>query len=216
MRGMPPRQRRTAATKLADLAIEQVPIDQLKPDPDNARVHNDRNLAAVEASLRRFGQRKPLVVAKDYTVVAGNGTLEVMARVGMDQVWVSVFPGTPAEARAYGIADNRTGELASWDPERLLENLATFDAALLEATGYAPDDLADLAERFGAAPSLDELTGELGSPEERLLWPVLRVQMPKDLLDRYNALVDHMDGGDDVARFEQVVKWAEEYRVGMP
>jgi hypothetical protein len=217
MAGMPPkpRTRRTAKDKLAELVIQHIPIEQLKPDPKNARVHDQRNVASITASLRRFGQRKPLVVAKDYTVVAGNGTLEAMADLDVTHVWVSVFPGTVTEATAYGIADNRTGELASWDPELLMEHLATFDAALLEAAGYDVDDLADLAERYGAPPGLDDLLAG-GGADETLLWPVLRIQMPKPLLDRYHNLVDGMGDADEVEKFEQVIKWAEETEVGQP
>ena len=213
---MPPRTRRTPTEKTADLAIEKVPIETLQPDPANARSHDQRNIASIKASLRRFGQRKPLVVAKDYTVVAGNGTLQAMTEMEITEVWVSVFPGNAAEARAYGIADNRTGELASWNPEVLMEHLASFDAGLLEAAGYDTDDLADLSERFGSAPGLDELGEAHGSTDERLLWPVLRIQLPKELLDRYHNLTDPLGDADDVERFEQVIAWAEEAEVGKP
>lgn len=128
-------------------------IELLRPDPDNARTHSKANLTAIEASLRAFGQRKPIVVTSDMTVVAGNGTLSVMAdRLGWDSVWVSVFPGTVAEARAYGIADNRTGELAGWDENLLTAALLSVmdaDETLLAATGYVAADL----EKMLTAPA---------------------------------------------------------------
>lgn len=140
-------------TPPADLTIETVPVTKLRPDPKNARVHGERNLDAIEASLRQFGLRKPLVVDRRYTVVAGNGTLEVIReRLGWEQVAVSVFPGTASEARAYAIADNRTGELAEWDPAALLDALQTFDPALLDAAGFQPEDVDDLLAVAGGLP----------------------------------------------------------------
>lgn len=143
---MPPR--RTAAAKLADLPVERVPLAQLKPDPRNPRTHSDLNLDKIEASLRRFGQRKPLVVARDYTVVAGNGTLQVLTdRIGAAEAWVTVFPGTANEARAYAVADNHTAEFADWDPDNLAEtlrDLQQLDETLLTGAGYDWTDLDEL------------------------------------------------------------------------
>lgn len=50
------------------------PVADLVLDPANARSHDERNLAAIRDSLARFGQQKPIVVAADGTVLAGNGT----------------------------------------------------------------------------------------------------------------------------------------------
>lgn len=210
---MPPRARKTPQDKLADMVVERVPIDKLQFDPENPREHDARNLAAIAASFRRFGQRKPLVVSRDYTVVAGNGSLQAMTDLGWDEVWVSVFPGNHAEAVAFGIADNRSGELASWNPELLMKHLNAMDHSLLEAAGYDMEDLSDMSERFSPASGLDELTELHGEPDEMALWPVLRIQLPKPILDRYHALTDALDG-DEVARFTKVIEWAEETRIG--
>lgn len=160
--------RRTPQHQLDDLDLRRVMIELLRPDPDNARTHSKANLNAIEASLRAHGQRKPIVVTSDMTVVAGNGTLSVMTdRLGWDSVWVSVFPGTAAEARAFGIADNRTGELAEWDEQLLtaaLLSIRSADETLLAATGYPAVEL----ERMLAQPVADLLPRE--RPAERDPW----------------------------------------------
>lgn len=101
---------------------------KLKFDPRNARTHGKRNIEAVMASLKRFGQRKPLVVLESGQVVAGNGTLEAAAELAKDDPrWcmlaVSVFEKED-EAVAYAIADNRTAELAEWDSAVLHKSLS--------------------------------------------------------------------------------------------
>ena len=62
------------------------PISELKQDPDNARAHDERNLAAIRESLSRFGLQKPIVVAPDGTVLAGNGTLAAATSLGWTHI----------------------------------------------------------------------------------------------------------------------------------
>ena len=63
--------------------VETVPLTSLTPDPLNARKHNRRNIDAIKASLSKFGQRKPIVVTNDGTVIAGNGTLEAATSLAL-------------------------------------------------------------------------------------------------------------------------------------
>lgn len=65
--------------KVADLAL----------DPANARKHSDKNLAAIKASLTRFGQQKPIVIDSSGVVRAGNGTLAAAKALG----WAEIDPG---------------------------------------------------------------------------------------------------------------------------
>lgn len=129
---------------MSDLVITRVRIDQLTPDAENARRHDRRNLEAIKASLQRFGQTRPLVVTKEGSVIAGNGTLTAALDLGWTEVEVTRVPfRTPDEARAYALADNRTGELAQWNTPVLLEALDSLAAEgwSLEEIGFAPVDL---------------------------------------------------------------------------
>ena len=124
--------------------IEQVPISELSIDPANARLHPERNLEQITASLKRFGQQKPIVVDAANVVRAGNGTLTAAKKLGWTTISVvrSELPKT--ELTAYAIVDNRTAELATWDPDVLSATLADpeigdvgFDAAEIEKmSGY--------------------------------------------------------------------------------
>lgn len=178
-----------------------VPLDDLLPDPNNARRHSESNLGAIRASLRRFGQRKPIVIDQQNIVCAGNGTLEAARAEGLDGLWAVVFPGTAEEARAYAIADNRTGELAHWDGAALLATLQGLDDELVAAAGYSADELTDLAERFNDAPDLDTLAAQLGEPKDDALWPTLRISVPKALLSRY---MDAAEGTGESEPWQQL------------
>lgn len=105
---------------IADLADMLVDIATLSIDPSNARRHPDRNLNAIKASLKLFGQRKPVVVQKDGMIVrAGNGTMAAAKALGWKQIAAVVVDDDNSTATQYAIADNRTSELAEWDDETL-------------------------------------------------------------------------------------------------
>lgn len=115
------------------MKVEMVKVAALKPDPANARKHDKRNLEAIEKSLEKFGQRKPVVVqATDLglVVLAGNGTVEAAKALGWTEVAATRVPSewTWDQARAYALADNRTAELAAWDADLLSDQLLELDA----------------------------------------------------------------------------------------
>jgi DNA modification methylase len=124
------------------------PMCDLKPDPRNARIHDDRNLAAIGASLRRFGQQKPIVIDAGGIVRAGNGLLAAAKSLGWTHIAAVRTDLTSAELTAYALADNQTATLAGWDRDTLaalIEELQREDATLLDAVGFG-DDLSSILD----------------------------------------------------------------------
>ena len=118
------------------LIVKRVAIDSLDFDPANARKHSEANLSAIAGSLREFGQRKPIVVTSSGIVVAGNGTLEAARRLGwthLDCVEVPV-EWDESQVKAFALADNRTGELAEWNPVILSAQLLELEAEGFDIT----------------------------------------------------------------------------------
>jgi len=127
--------------------VESVPIATLSQDPANARKHDDKNLESIKASLRRFGQQKPIVVDSSNVVRAGNGTLAAATALGWDSINVVQTDLQGSEATAYAIADNRTAELAEWDDSVLaasLSSLADVDETWLSDLQFSEKELAEL------------------------------------------------------------------------
>jgi hypothetical protein len=119
--------------------IERVPIDSVNADAGNVRRHPEKNLAAIKASLKQFGQQAPIIVDGNGTVIVGNGRLVAAKQLGWTSIDVIRTTLVGAEAIAYAIADNRTAELAQWDDDALqqqFESLAAQDHELAEATGF--------------------------------------------------------------------------------
>ena len=144
---------------MSNLRIETVAVSLLKPDPDNARAHNEANLSAIAGSLEKFGQRKPIVIAGDNIVVAGNGTLEAAKTLGWTEIEVARVPNEWSweQVRAYALADNRTAEMAEWNPQILAAQLLELDAVGWDVSEFGFESL---------EPPTDEPTGEggLGNP----------------------------------------------------
>lgn len=140
--------------KVAELAI----------DPANVRKHNEKNLAAIKASLLRFGQQKPIVIDKSGVVRAGNGTLAAAQALGWAEIDCVISDLKGAEATAYAIADNRTAELAEWDDAVLtatLQSLEVEDAALLDAAGYTSAELRRIVSAMEARESTNIALGDV-------------------------------------------------------
>ena len=95
--------------------MREYDVAELSADPANVRRHSERNIEAIKASLRRFGQQKPIVVDTAGVVVAGNGTLEAARQLQWTSIYGVETKLTGSDRTAYAIADNRTAELADWD-----------------------------------------------------------------------------------------------------
>lgn len=97
------------------MKVRETPIGDVRPYPGNPRV-NDGAVEAVAASLREFGWQQPIVVDADGTIIAGHTRYKAAKRLGMDTVPVVVASElTPEQVQAYRLADNKVGELATWD-----------------------------------------------------------------------------------------------------
>ncbi len=139
------------AKSLADLTVS---ISKLVPDPNNARVHPERNLEAIKASLLLYGQVKPLVVRRATNVViAGNGTLEAAKLLGWTKLAVNYVDMNEVEAAGYGLADNRSAELAGWDFEVVARLVKLQEEAKVNPVGWTAEELIVLRTQDWSAPT---------------------------------------------------------------
>lgn len=116
-------------------------ISTLRLDPDNARKHGTEDIKAIARSLDSAGQQTPIVITSEGIVVKGNGTLEAAKLLGWQTIQTVTTTLTGKALDAYKIADNRTAELSEWDTAKLIAQLETFEAEMLEATGYDSESL---------------------------------------------------------------------------
>jgi hypothetical protein len=137
---------------------EVVEIASLVPDPNNARLHPERNQEAIKQSLLLYGQRSPLVVrAQNRMIAAGNGRREGMLALGWTRCAATIRSMTDAEFIGFALADNRTAELAKWD----FETVARLDRLQqelegAEMVGWSKDELEVLRAAEWTPPPIED------------------------------------------------------------
>ena len=127
--------------------MQLIPLGKLVPYVNNARTHSPEQLTKLRSSLREFGFINPVIIDRDFNVIAGHGRIAAAKEEGITEVpCVFVDYLTEAQKKAYILADNRMALDAGWDEELLrieIESLqgADFDVSL---TGFGADEIADL------------------------------------------------------------------------
>lgn len=131
-----------------------IPIDCVELHPRNPR---QGDVAAVAASLARFGQQKPIVVQRSTGYVcAGNHVLRAALSLGWTEIAANVEDLGDAEAIAFMLSDNRTADLGGYDDVLLAAILAEQqEDDNLAATGYDADDVATLLAQAGIVEERD-------------------------------------------------------------
>jgi hypothetical protein len=126
------------------MQFKQVDVDSLKAYPQNARTHNEKQVAQIAESIKEFGFLAPCLVDKDNVLIVGHGRLMAAKTLGMKKVpTLRIEHLTPDQVKAYRIADNQLSSNSEWDVESLaleikeLDDLE-FDVALL---GFNDDRL---------------------------------------------------------------------------
>jgi DNA modification methylase len=130
------------------MKIEQWNIADVKPYEQNPR-HNDAAVDTVARSIQEFGFRQPIVVDEDGVIIVGHTRYKAALKLGLESVPVHVAQGlSPAQVKAYRLADNKTAEIADWNYDLLPIELShlkemEFD---LDLIGFSEDDLAKLLD----------------------------------------------------------------------
>lgn len=115
-------------------------IGDLHPHPSNARVHTRKQIKQIASSIERFGFTNPVLVEPGGRIIAGHGRVEAAKLLGWTEIpTLEVAHLTPAELRAYVLADNKLALNAGWDPELLaveLQELIELDFDV-SVTGFS-------------------------------------------------------------------------------
>ena len=111
--------------------MTQIKISALKPYPKNARTHSPKQIRQIAKSIKAFGFTNPVLIDKDNCILAGHGRVEAAKLAGLTEVPAVIISHlTPAQKKAYILADNRLAELSGWDKNILkveLEELQSIE-----------------------------------------------------------------------------------------
>lgn len=132
------------------MQIFEKALSEIKPYENNPR-NNDNAVSAVVASICEFGFKVPIVIDSDGVIVCGHTRYKAAQEIGLKTVPCVIADDlTPEQVKAFRLADNKVGELATWDFEKLELETAELETIELEKFGF------DKAGRSGAAGEEDE------------------------------------------------------------
>ena len=148
------------------MEIINIPMDELTPDPSNAKAHPDWQIEQIKNSIEQFGNLDPIGVwGDDNLIVEGHGRYEALRELGYHEAecirldWL-----TEEERRAYALAHNKLTMNSGWIPEALdmnLDSIQEIDMSLFgfdeKITNYTPteeeedefDDIEKMERHYG-------------------------------------------------------------------
>jgi DNA modification methylase len=146
------------------LAVTYRAVDDLIPDPRNARTHPKRQIDQLKASIEAFGFTNPILADPEGHIVAGHGRLQAARAMGLTEVPTITLSGlSEVQKRALRIADNKIALNAGWDLEILqleLSELASLDVDIDPAlTGFSTGEI-------------DVIITSAGDPDDEVIPPV--------------------------------------------
>ncbi|NCP19188.1 MAG: ParB N-terminal domain-containing protein [Erythrobacter sp.] len=162
-------------------SIEYRPLGSLKRYENNPREHPEKQLVKLAASISEFGFAMPMLVDEQDVIIAGEARFEAARRAGLTEVPVIVaHHWSPAQVRAYRLADNRLAELGTWDSDALAIEFAAlieFDESPIEVLGWETAEIDIILE--------DELEAQEGNSvdpaDEQIEPPAAPSSRPGDL-----------------------------------
>lgn len=148
--------------------MQLVSTDKLIPYVNNARTHSAEQINKLRASLREFGFINPVIIDRDYNVIAGHGRIAAAKAEGIEEI-PCVFADhlTEAQKKAYILADNRMALDAGWDEEMLKVEIEALQAGDIDLalTGFDEKELASLFDTDTDAQEDDfDVDAELEKP----------------------------------------------------
>lgn len=116
--------------------VKNFSLAELRPYEKNPR-RNDRAVDAVAKSIEQFGFKVPIVIDADNVIIAGHTRYKAAKKLGLESVPCVVATDlSPEQVKAFRLVDNKTAELATWDFEKLGEELNSLASELFEGLSF--------------------------------------------------------------------------------
>ena len=147
-------------------------VSDLVPYVANSRTHSDEQVAQIAASIKEFGFTNPILTDGEGGIIAGHGRLLAARKLGMETVpTLELGYLTPAQRRAYVIADNKLALNAGWDLDLLKVEMTGlsdegFDLSLL---GFGDEEMAKTFLQPDFAPGTEDDQGKLDQLEPKMV-----------------------------------------------
>lgn len=138
------------------MQVIEISTNELKPYANNPR-NNDSAVNAVAASIKEFGFKVPVIVDADNVIVAGHTRLKAALKLGLEKVpCIKADDLNEEQLKAFRLADNKVGELATWDFDKLEQELLELEMDMSEF-GFTADDEDEKEERKDLSNDVSEM-----------------------------------------------------------
>ena len=123
------------------LTIEYLPLEDLKPYANNAKIHTEEQIQQIRKSIEEFGMNDPIAIWKDNEIIEGHGRLLACQQMGLQEVPVIRLDGlTDEQRRAYMNVHNNLTMNTGFDFEILKEELARIENIDMGQFGFDIED----------------------------------------------------------------------------
>ena len=141
------------------ISIVYKKVDELVPYENNPR-NNDEAVEAVANSIKEFGFKVPCVIDSDGNVITGHTRIKACQKLGIEEVPCIVADDlTEEQVKAFRLADNKVGELATWDLDKLNIELDELKGIGIDMSNYGFLETEDV--------NLDDFFTEPEEPNEK-------------------------------------------------
>ena len=181
---------------LPDLEPLLRPIKKIKLRGVNSNKHSERSISAIKASLREFGQRKPIVVHRATgEIEAGNGTYAAALDLGWTKIAAVYADDSDEVATAFHVVDNRTSDFREWDIDVLRDQLDQIEE--LDSEWFTSSELVEMVQDL-SPPPVEEGDIIVDDPAEE--WQDMPEFVQNDET-AYRSLIVHFFDAEGVEQF---------------
>lgn len=133
----------------AKTQIQYINLNDIVPYANNPRNNDGEAVDRVAASIKEYGFNVPIVIDKDNVIITGHTRYKAANKLKLDEVpCIRAEHLSPAQVKAYRIADNKVSEYATWDYDMLtveFEQLQELDFDI-DLTGFEELEIETLFE----------------------------------------------------------------------
>lgn len=148
------------------MQVIEIKTDELIPYANNPRI-NDAAVDAVAASIKEFGFKQPIVIDAEKVIVAGHTRLKAAKKLGLEKVpCIMADDLTDQQIKAFRLADNKVGEFATWDLEKLDIELEGIEELEMAEFGFESFRNSLLADDFSEFTKTEENSDEFEDIEK--------------------------------------------------
>ena len=194
---------------MKEMKIEYIPLEKIKPYENNPRI-NDDAVKYVANSIKEFGFKVPIIIDENNVIVAGHTRLKAAKKLGFEKVpCIRADDLTENQIKAFRLADNKVGEIATWDFNSLAVELANIENINMSNFNFEPLDISpdDFGNSFvlpdGEKPEICTMTFTVHEKQKELIEYAMSLVKDEDIETFGNT---NKNGN---ALYEVVKQWAE-------